>query len=230
MLIDFAIKKLIPPGANDPKIKARMGILHVDANNSWSLEDYFRYRSGGIESHGHIRNDGRLEQYRDTDYEADANYYANPFALSFESQGYANGSWNAEQLETIKRTILWAKEYHGIDLRVPKTWNDEKGGWGYHTMFEEWHPEPKSCPGPRRKEQFHDIIVPWMKESRDMFGPDDSKRLENIEAEVAGLRQAFLRFRVNELNRDRALRDKVAKQFQLTSADLDKIITELTKG
>lgn len=165
-LIPFAIKRLIPPGSNDPGIVARIGILHVDAGNAESLYTYFRDRSGGVESHGHIRKDGSLEQYRDTEFQADANHLANDFALSFETQGYGTGKWTDAQLETIKRVMLWARQEHGIPLRQVDSWNDRFGGWGYHTLFGApgpWTPVAKSCPGAERKKQFHEILVPWMK-------------------------------------------------------------------
>lgn len=164
-VVPFARKKLIKPGANDPRIEARIGILHVDAGNAYDLEDYFRYRSGGIESHLHIPKDGTLDQYRDTDWEADANYKANPFAISVETQGYGAGKWTGEQIDMIKRVMLWCRDTHGIPLRKVTSWNDPRGGWGYHTLFgapSEWTPVAKSCPGPDRIEQFHSILVPWM--------------------------------------------------------------------
>ena len=41
---------LIEPGSNDPRIKPRVAVLHVDAGGAPSLFSYFRYRSGGVES------------------------------------------------------------------------------------------------------------------------------------------------------------------------------------
>lgn len=164
-LIPFATKRLITPGANDPRIEARIGILHVDAGNAYDLYDFFKNRSGGIESHGHIAKDGRLFQYRDTGWEADANYKANQFALSFETQGYGEGEWTHQQISMIKRVMLWARERHGIPLRKVTSWNDPRGGWGHHTLFgapSQWTPVAKSCPGPDRKKQFDNILVPWM--------------------------------------------------------------------
>lgn len=176
MLVGFAVKKLIPPGASDPRITPRVGIFHVDAGNAESLYNWFNGPSGGIESHGHIRLSGVLEQYRDTDYEADANYRANPFALSWESQGWGNGEWTEDQIDTIQRLIRWQHRNHRIPLQVPKRWDGE--GFGYHTMFPEWsNVSGKTCPGPLRKEQFHDIIVPWMK---DGAPKDDAPLTPNI--------------------------------------------------
>lgn len=167
LLIPWADHQLIKPGANDPRVNVRMGILHVDAGNVYNLHDYFEDRSGGIESHLHIPKDGHTFQYRDLDFEADANWYANPFAMSVETQGYADGIWSADQLAEIKRIMLYsaATPEIGIPLRPPKFWND--AGWGYHTMFEQWHPKPKSCPGPKRIEQYHDILAPWMAQARE---------------------------------------------------------------
>ena len=165
-LIPFAEKKLIRPDANDPRIKARIGILHVDAGNASSLYGLFlgNQRSGGskVESHGFVTKTGHLEQYRDTDFEADAQLLGNPFALSFETQGYGAGLWTAEQIATIKRLMLWCRDEHGIPLRVVTSYNDPKGGWGFHRMFKEWNPNAHSCPGDDRVKQFNDVLVPWM--------------------------------------------------------------------
>ena len=186
-LIPFAEHKLIPPGSNDPRIKARIGILHVDAGNAYDLYEYFAERSGGIESHGHIAKDGHLFQYRDTDWQADANHLANDFAISFETQGYGEGEWTDEQLATIKRVMLWAKKAHGIPLRVVTRWDDPVGGWGYHTLFgapSPWTPVAKSCPGPDRKTQFHDVLVPWMSEPQeDEVTPQDIEKIADAVVE-----------------------------------------------
>lgn len=184
-LIPFAEKKLIAPGSNDPRITPRIGILHVDAGNAYDLEDYFRHRSGGIESHGHIPKDGKLFQYRDTDWQADANHLANDFATSWETQGFGEGEWTDEQIATIKRVILWHWEEHRIPLRVVDSWDDPKGGWGYHTLFgspSNWTPVAKSCPGPDRIRQFHEIIVPWMKTNphmEDEVTPEDIDKVSD---------------------------------------------------
>lgn len=226
MLIDFAIKKLIVPGSNDPRINPRIGIWHVDAGNAFSLEDFFRHRSGGIESHGHVRNDGELEQYRDTDFEADANYKANPIALSFETQGLEFGVWNDKQLATIKKTILWGSRNHDIPLVVPKRWDGS--GWGYHTMFPEWHPFPKSCPGPRRKEQFHDIIVPWMRDEVDVsFSKEDEARLERVETAVEKLTKDFDKYLKDAAQRHVNLRVRVARNHRLSVTKLNEILADL---
>ncbi|MGH1563023.1 peptidoglycan recognition protein family protein [Mumia sp. DW29H23] len=194
-VIPFALNKLIKPGPNDPRIEPRLFILHVDAGNAFSLFGLFsrNQRGNGIESHGHIRNDGVLEQYRDTDYEADANYLANPIALSFETQGFGGGKWTAKQLSTIKRAILWAHRQHGIPLQVPKTWDGS--GVGYHVLFGapgKWTPVAKSCPGPKRIKQFRDVLVPWLA---------DQARAETAQPARPALGKYTTRQRVNRRDR-----------------------------
>lgn len=162
----------IPPGVNDPAIIAMGAILHVDAANSGSLYSYFNGPSGGIESHFFIRNDGVVEQYRDTKYEADANYHANSFVkggktygyISIETQGFASGEWNAVQLAEIKKLLVWLSHTHNFPLKKCATPTDPGVGW--HVMFGApgpWTPHAKVCPGPDRVKQYNEILVPWFK-------------------------------------------------------------------
>ena len=157
-----AIKKLIPPGPTDPVIRARVAILHIAVTEAESLYDYFRERSGGVESHFYIRRDGTVEQYRDTAFEADANWHANPFAISIETQGMGSGEWSKEQIAAIKELLLWINANHAVPLVVAPKWDG--AGVGYHILFmSEWAGGPRACPGPDRIKQFNAVLVPWMK-------------------------------------------------------------------
>lgn len=159
----FAVQRLIPPGSNDPRIKPRMAILHVACTRARSLWGYFAHRSGGIESHFYIRLSGKIEQYRDTSWQADANYLANDFAVSIETAGLAGGRWNRRQRKSIKRLLLWLHEVDGIPLEKVQRWDGE--GVGYHTQFGapgKWTPYKKSCPGPARISQYRSWLVPWL--------------------------------------------------------------------
>lgn len=154
----------IPPGANDPAIKPRLAILHVDAGNASSLYTFFRDRSGGIESHFFVRADGVVEQYRSIYFQADANLDANDFAVSIETQGYGAGTWNDKQIAAIKALLLWLHQEAGIPLQKVAKWDGS--GVGYHTLFgapSHWTPVAKTCPGPGRVSQFNDVLVPWFR-------------------------------------------------------------------
>lgn len=166
-----AIKKLIPPGGSDPRIKACGVVLHVRDGLGDSLYDYFNGPSGGVESHFYIRFDGTVEQYRDTGWEADANLDGNSFMrgdvryglLSIETEGLAAGKWTPQQMASIKRLLVWASNVHDFPLKLIQSWNGD--GVGYHTMWgspSHWTPVKKSCPGYDRIAQFEDELVPWM--------------------------------------------------------------------
>ena len=156
----------------DPPIKAIGVILHVTGDTAGSPYNYFNGPSGGIESHFFISTEGEVEQYRDTDREADANYHGNSFIrngdrlgfLSIETEGEAPGFWNNLQLTRIKELLLWLNKAEGIPLVECPAW--DKPGIGYHIMWGspgEWTPKAKSCPGPNRIKQFKEVIVPWLK-------------------------------------------------------------------
>jgi hypothetical protein len=172
-----AVSKNIPPGSNDPPIKPRVAVLHVDAGNASSLYDYFRLRSGGIESHFHVKLDGTVEQYRSIYWQADANHLANDFAVSIETQGYGPGTWTDAQLAAIKALLLWLNKEAGIPLRKVEKWDGS--GVGYHVQFGapgQWTPVAKSCPGPNRIAQFNEVLVPWFANALKPVGPTEVEK------------------------------------------------------
>lgn len=185
-LCPFADKRwLIPPGPNDPRISARVAILHSDGGNVYNLGLYFDGPSGGIESHFHIAKNGHLFQYRDTDWEADANYRANPFAVSIETQGTGYEEWTPEQIETILRLLHWLNGVHSIPLRLCDTWNG--AGIGWHIQFGSpgmWTPTGKICPGPRRIAQIGTTIIPALR--GDWFAMATEQELRDIIRQEVG--------------------------------------------
>lgn len=247
-LIPFATHKLIPAGSNDPPIIPIGIIWHVDAGNAYDLYDYFRYRSGGIESHGHIPLDGELFQYRNTGYEADANLKANSFYkdgkrygyLSFETQGYGRGLWTPAQLRKMKMVMEWGHEEHGIPLRVCR--NPQDPGIGYHTLFgapSAWTPVAKSCPGPDRKKQFHNTIVPWLEagggqeddmswnEEFDAWHPGDKDPGDKMSA-AQQLNQA--RGYAQEAFKEARSADKYARRANAKAGRIENALKALATG
>ena len=152
-----AVKKLIAPGVNDPRIKARVVILHVAATEAGSLFNYFNGPSGGIESHFYVTGTGGVEQYRDTAFQADANKDANDFAISIETQGLAAGEWTPQQLASLRALIRWCHDVHGIPIVRCATWDGS--GVGYHSQFTHWAGDGRTCPGPDRIKQIPALIA-----------------------------------------------------------------------
>lgn len=220
----FAVKRLIPPGSSDPRIEPRVAVLHVDAGNAGSLYDYFAHRSGGIESHFHVRSDGVIECYRDTNYQADANLAANDFGISIETQGYGEGTWNAAQLGSIKRLLVWLNDVHPA-IKLQKCDGPYGSGVGYHIQFGSpgpWTPVSKSCPGPNRIRQYNDVIVPWLRSGakEDYMSTDAAKQqLDSIEAKLDNLAK-------KSRERDLRIADRIAKKVGKTRQDILAAIAE----
>lgn len=178
-LCPFATRQLIPAGSNDPTITPRAVIWHVAVSMVASLFDFFRFRSGGIESHFYINWRGKLYQYRDTSRQADANYQANDFAISVETAGMGLGRWNPLQRRMMKRLAVWCHEVHGIPFQ--RCESPTGTGFGYHTMWgapSPWTPVAKSCPGKFRIVQFARWFVPWLAAmaQRDQLQPTPRRR------------------------------------------------------
>jgi hypothetical protein len=227
-----AIKKLIPPGPNDPPITPRVVVLHVAVSESASLYDYFNGPSGGVESHFYIRRDGTVEQYRDTSLQADANTDANGFAISVETQGMERGEWTAQQLAAIKALLLWCNDVHGIPLQVPTAWDGS--GVGYHTLFPGvWDKRGASCPGPDRKAQFVNVLVPWMATGEeDEVTPEDIEKIAQRVTELVWTKPGLVRGRsiwgevVTGANRSQAAYDGIKALAATLPADAAQAVLE----
>jgi hypothetical protein len=116
---------------------------------------------GGLEWHFYIDETGLVVQRRDTEIQADAQYHANRFAVSFESWDNGdpdNTPWTDAQLDAIVRLCVWLNQTHGIEAKVPDCWNC--GGMGVHRMFSEWDYPYHSCPCDLREAQWVDIVIP----------------------------------------------------------------------
>lgn len=196
-LCPFADHKLIEPGPNDPTIEAVGAILHVDDGNASTLYPWFSGPSGGIESHFFIKKKkGRIEQYRDTRYEADANLNGNSFYrggrrvgfVSIETQGYEDGEWTPEQLDSIKDLLAWLSEVENFPLRDNRAWDDP--GVAYHVKYGApgaYTNVSKTCPGPKRIRQYENVLIPWMESGGDDM-PLSKRDLDRIEERIWGRR------------------------------------------
>ena len=167
MWLTGAIRKNIPPGDKDPQITAVGIVFHVRAGRGDSLYNVFLNR-GGIESHFYVRYDGTIEQYRDTNYEADAQSAGNSWVtngkryglLSVETEGVCGEEWTDEQIASLKYIIREVHRIHDTPLRVCPT--PTSGGHGYHALFHDWNLNNHACPCKERIAQFKNVIVPYL--------------------------------------------------------------------
>lgn len=164
-----AIRKELPQARTQPTIQPVGVVLHTAVSNGSSLYDYFNGRSGGIEAHFYLREDGSFEQYMPTTVRADCQLDGNSWLdgsirkgfISVESwDGYPNGwandsdvpPWNLKQLVSLAALLAWLSKTHGIPLE--KATGPHGVGIGWHRQFTNTSPykwnQTHACPGDRR--------------------------------------------------------------------------------
>lgn len=155
-----AIHKPLRENDTQPAIAPRAVILHTAWSASSSLFGFFQNNSD-LESHFYVANDGTVEQYMDTAIRADANYKANGYAISIETQDDKQiKDWTPQQLDAIVALIDWICRVHAIP-RVQIARSDG-AGIGWHTMWgspSDWTPNTKSCPGANRIAQTRTVVI-----------------------------------------------------------------------
>lgn len=129
--------------------------------------------------------DGKVFQWQDTAFTADANYQGNPRVLSIETADNAPQlardvrPWTAKQLEAIVQLVAWLCRTHSIPAVLIHDSKPTSRGIGYHALGvehslgidkapgflitggERWSTSVgKECPGAQRIAQVKTIIVP----------------------------------------------------------------------
>lgn len=157
----FAIKRPLSENHTQGRIKPRAVVLHTAVSSADSLYNFFQYNSD-LESHFYVSEEGRIEQYMDTEIMADANKNANSFAVSIETEDGAKiRPWTPVQLDALVRLVTWICDTHGIPKRqIPTAYGS---GIGWHVQFGApgpWTPVAKSCPGQPRIDQTRNELIP----------------------------------------------------------------------
>jgi N-acetylmuramoyl-L-alanine amidase len=161
--------KLLPENSTSPRTSPRLIILHTIVGDAQSAEAYFRTGTN-LESTFIVAGrwgrldwpDGYAVQLMSTEREADANYRANPFAISIETEDDGSPDdtpWTAKQLDTLAWLIRECARIHDIPIRKADRWDGSGVGW--HVQFGApgpWTPVSKSCPGRARIAQIPALI------------------------------------------------------------------------
>jgi hypothetical protein len=159
--------RILPDSANSPRTKPRLLIYHSIVGSAEGAYNYF-LKGTNLESTFIVTKGGVIWQTMDTERESDANYRANPFAISVETEDSGDPDtdpWTSQQLDALVWLAHESHRVHGIPLRRAPEW--DSSGVGYHTMFgapSPWTPVSKTCPGRVRVRQFNDIILPRLGE------------------------------------------------------------------
>lgn len=155
--------RLLPDNKGAPPTRPRLLIFHSIVGSAEGAYRYFRDATN-LESTFIVTLGGQVWQLMDTTREADANYRANPFAVSVETEDSGNPDtepWTAAQLDALTWIAHECHRIHGIPLRRADAWDGS--GIGYHVLFGApgpWTPVRKSCPGRVRIRQFDEVLLP----------------------------------------------------------------------
>ncbi|HYJ68105.1 MAG TPA: N-acetylmuramoyl-L-alanine amidase [Nocardioidaceae bacterium] len=142
--------------------------------------------SGNPVAHFFVRENGRVEQYVDTDTRASANLDGNHDTISVESwdDDGRRHTWTADQVEAVAKLAVWVHEMHDIPLeRCPSSKPGTKGiAWhrlgvdgdfpdppgrllgGRVSGGERWSEHIKECPFDGKIRGIVDDIIPRARE------------------------------------------------------------------
>lgn len=174
--------------ARQPRIKRHdLVVLHTMVGSLDGTDAYFRGDGyGGVESHFGVGGEGRVLQWQDTDFQAEANGSGNYRIISVETEdrnsryfpqwdsndGSAVPAWTDAQLEAIASVVAWCCTVHDIPCVLAPSSRSTSRGVGYHRQGidgnfpdgrvpggEVWSSAlGKVCPGNRRIAQVPKVI------------------------------------------------------------------------
>ena len=180
-----AVNRLLANQARQGLMKSYQGVcLHTMVGSLAGTDSMFQ-KDGtvGTESHFGVGEHGEIYQWVDTKYTADANYLGSGHVISIETADYGGSFgrwntsgdnvpyWNAKQIASIVKIIVWACNTHDIPIRMMA--NSRDRGIGYHAMGVPGNELPnkykgtkyqwskyagKVCPGKKRISQVPEII------------------------------------------------------------------------
>lgn len=156
--------KPLPDHGHEPAISPRTHVHHSIVGSAAGAWAYFA-NSTNLESTNIVLKSGELWQCMSRLEQADANYKANDFAISTETEDNGHPDtdpWTPAQLDTLVWVTLEDMRDFGIPRQVCPAW--DRGGVGFHSMWgapSQWTPAAgKTCPGSVRIKQWHEQVVP----------------------------------------------------------------------
>jgi len=175
MRIPFAADHNIPPGPNDPRIIPRIIVIHTMAGFIEGAEA--RFKSTGLEAHFGFALDGRLWQWRDTDWQADAQGEGNGYCISleFEDAGDCMRPFSSSQVANFDRVCRVLMAHYNIPARLVRATSER--GFGYHRQFHSWNPNNHACPCDTRQDALIRDLIPALA----LPGEEDMTREELLQ-------------------------------------------------
>jgi peptidoglycan hydrolase-like protein with peptidoglycan-binding domain len=152
-------------------ITPRILVFHTMVGGLRGTENYFKHVNGegysGTESTWGVGGswdgdlDGVAYQWQGTRFSADAQFEANAWCSSVETSDgghYPTPEWSDKQLAKLIEIGGWWCKETGTDPVVAKSYDGH--GLGFHQLFSKWNKNGHNCPGPLRRAQFYDHLLP----------------------------------------------------------------------
>jgi len=159
-LYDRAYWRPLPENETEPPNHPRLFIVHVIVGGLEAAYGHF-LNSSNSESHfgiGYGLEQRPVQQWLDTDREADTNWDANGISVTVETAGYAHEPFTDFQIEELVQLGVWTCWTHDIPPVVAQAWDGT--GLGWHAQFPEWNRSRKTCPGQPRIDQLQGYVFP----------------------------------------------------------------------
>lgn len=129
----------------------RYVVEHVESGTEDGTDSWFRNPQAQASAHFGIGNDGRIDQWVDTDDKAWAEAFYNPRAYSIETEGGPDTPLTNAQVESFARLFTWLANLDGIPFQI----TDDPNGRGLitHGDLGSLGGSHFGCPGDQRKAQ-----------------------------------------------------------------------------
>lgn len=168
----FAVQQPIDDWHSEPAIVPRVAVLHRHGSKG-SSEAVGRYFDRvGSESHFSIKRDGTIVQFVPVDRQADAQWDANAFAVSIETEddGIWEAAWTGAQIDAIVRLLFWLNAEWGIPLH--ECTGPYGSGVGWHKQFDQWNKSSHYCPSDGQVDQIRNHILPALSGDAPAYQPE----------------------------------------------------------
>jgi hypothetical protein len=180
----------LPDHGHEPAITMRTVIHHSIVGSAEGAWQYFASGTS-IESTFIVKKSGYFWQIMSLGEQADANFRANAFAGSIETEDNGDPDhdpWTPAQLDTLVWLSLEMRRLRpAIARRKCRTWDD--AGLGYHTLFpNQWTNVPgKTCPGRIRIGQWESTVLP-----RYLRGEEDADMTSEQARQLKAVYEALI--------------------------------------
>lgn len=189
-LVPFIRPQLLVPEARDARvITPRVAILHTHGSKGSpeQIGKFFDRPDIGTSSTVSIGWDDS-RQFMPLDRQANANWDANSFSISIETQDDGNPltPWNEYQVTMIARVLFFMHQEWNLPLvACPSPYG---AGVGHHSLFYEWNKSRHGCPGRAREAQLYNVVLPRAIQLGYHPLPQPSNRMVTVNATLPVLR------------------------------------------